>query len=132
MFRAIISPIFRSTRLCVTACDIMHPRCCRPPATSCLYYLYRQPTICNNNGLLIIPVRSTCFGQLFRPSSGALDCVLHIIGCLYYLCRQPTICNNNSLLIIPVSSPCFGKLFYPSSGALDCVLQFVGALYHKL
>ena len=23
-------PIFRSTRLCVTACGIMHPRCCRP------------------------------------------------------------------------------------------------------
>ena len=29
MFRAIFSPIFRSTRLCVTACGIMHPRCCR-------------------------------------------------------------------------------------------------------
>ena len=32
MFRAIILPIFRSTRLCVTACGIMHPRCCRPVA----------------------------------------------------------------------------------------------------
>ena len=32
MFRAIILPIFRSTRLCVTACGIMYPRCCRPPA----------------------------------------------------------------------------------------------------
>ena len=32
MFRAIILPIFRSTRLCVTACGIMHPRCCQPPA----------------------------------------------------------------------------------------------------
>jgi len=30
MFRAIILPIFRSTRLCVAACDIMYPRCCRP------------------------------------------------------------------------------------------------------
>ena len=30
MFRAIILPIFRSTRLYVTACGIMHPRCCRP------------------------------------------------------------------------------------------------------
>ena len=30
MFRAIILPIFRSTRLCVTAGGIMHPRCCRP------------------------------------------------------------------------------------------------------
>ena len=33
MFRAIILPIFRSTRLCVTACGIKHPRRCRPPAT---------------------------------------------------------------------------------------------------
>ena len=32
MFREIILPIFRSTRLCVTACGVMHPRCCRPPA----------------------------------------------------------------------------------------------------
>jgi len=29
MFQAIILPIFRSTTLCVTACGIMHPRCCR-------------------------------------------------------------------------------------------------------
>ena len=28
MFQALISPIFRSTRLCVTAYGIMHPRCC--------------------------------------------------------------------------------------------------------
>ena len=30
MFREIILPIFRSTRLCVTVCCIIHPRCCRP------------------------------------------------------------------------------------------------------
>ena len=30
MFRAFILPILRSTRLCVKACGIMHPRCCRP------------------------------------------------------------------------------------------------------
>ena len=33
----------------------------------------------NNKGLLIIPVSSTCFGQLFCPSSGALDCVLQSV-----------------------------------------------------
>jgi hypothetical protein len=27
MFRAVISPIFRSIRLCDTACGIMHPIC---------------------------------------------------------------------------------------------------------
>ena len=32
MFRAIILPIFRNTRLCVTACGRMHRRCCRPVA----------------------------------------------------------------------------------------------------
>ena len=32
MFREIILPIFRSTRLCVTVCSIMHARCCRPVA----------------------------------------------------------------------------------------------------
>ena len=33
MFREILLPIFRSTRLCVTACGVMHtPRCCRPSA----------------------------------------------------------------------------------------------------
>ena len=33
MFREIILPIFRSIRLCVTACGVMHPpRCCRPSA----------------------------------------------------------------------------------------------------
>ena len=32
MFREIILPIFRTTRLCVTACGIMHPRYCRPLA----------------------------------------------------------------------------------------------------
>jgi len=32
MFRKIILPIFRSTRLCVTTCGIIHPICCRPVA----------------------------------------------------------------------------------------------------
>jgi len=32
MFGAMITPIFRSIRLCVTACGIMHPRSCRTVA----------------------------------------------------------------------------------------------------
>ena len=32
MFRALITLILRSTRLCVRACGIMHPRCCPPIA----------------------------------------------------------------------------------------------------
>ena len=51
MFREIILPIFRSTRLCVTACGVMHPpRCCRPSAVyllicsflPCLSWLLRS------------------------------------------------------------------------------------------
>ena len=38
MFRALIPPIFRNTRLCVTACGIKHPRCCRPVALQILLY----------------------------------------------------------------------------------------------
>ena len=43
MFREIILPIFRSTRLCVTACGVMHtPRCCRPASkqSTNLYDIY--------------------------------------------------------------------------------------------
>jgi len=43
------------------------------------YKLYRQTTRINNNGLLIIPVSSTFFGQLFCTSSGTLYCVLHLV-----------------------------------------------------
>ena len=39
------------------------------------YKWYRQLNRFNNNGLLIIPISSTCFGRRFRPFSGALDCV---------------------------------------------------------
>ena len=83
MFRAIILPIFRSTRLCVTACGIMHPRCCQP-ATG------RQHRVC------IIPQAVT---QSSVPEDGQNNCpkhveltgvinkplLLHVVGCLYYL-----------------------------------------------
>jgi len=36
------------------------------------------PNRCNNNGLLIIPISSTCFGRLFCPSSAAIDCVYSV------------------------------------------------------
>jgi len=43
MFRAIILPILRSTRLCATACGIMHPpRCCRPVAGNIVGALYHK------------------------------------------------------------------------------------------
>ena len=42
MFRATITPIFRSARLCVAACGIMQPRFCRP-ATAWVIHM----TSCN-------------------------------------------------------------------------------------
>jgi len=42
MFRAIILPIFCSTRLCVTACGITHSRCCRTPAGNIGSALYHK------------------------------------------------------------------------------------------
>jgi len=41
----------------------------------------REPTRCNNNGFLIIHFSSTCFGQQFCPSSGALECAIQLVVC---------------------------------------------------
>ena len=42
MFREIILLMFRSTRLCVTVCGIMHPRCCRPSVGNIVGALYHK------------------------------------------------------------------------------------------
>ena len=42
MFRAIILPTFKNTRLCVTACGIMYPRCCRPVVGNVVGALYHK------------------------------------------------------------------------------------------
>jgi len=42
VFREIILPIFRNTRLCVTVCGIMHPGCCRPLAGNIVGALYHK------------------------------------------------------------------------------------------
>ena len=73
------------------------------------YKEYRQPTRCNNNGLLIIPVSSTCFGKLFCPKHVELTGIinkpllLHLFGCLYYLyqwCTVKQISDNAIYLLI--------------------------------
>jgi len=80
MFRTIILPIFRSTRLCVTAYGIMHPRWCRPPAGNIVgaLYCYTQssaPEDGQNNGAK----HAELTGIINKPL------LLHLIGCLYYL-----------------------------------------------
>ena len=86
MLREIILPIFRSTRLCVTACGMMHPRCCRP-ARSWVHYT----TSCNTqssipeDGQNTWPKHVELTGIINRPL------LLHLVGCLYYLYQWCTV-----------------------------------------
>jgi len=89
MFRAIILPVFKSTRLCVTACGIMHPRCCRPVADRqhrrCIipYALtqYSAPEDGQNN----FPEHVELTGIINKPL------LLHLFGCLCYLYQWCTV-----------------------------------------
>ena len=95
MFRAIISPIFRSTRLCATACSIMHPRCCRPGAWKLSSSTSRLPTMATS----WVHYTTSSNTQSSAPEDGQNNCpkhveliriinkplLLHLVGCLYYL-----------------------------------------------
>ena len=98
MFREIILPIFRSTRLCVTACGIMHLRCWRP-ATSWVHYT----TSCNTessapeDGKNNFPKHVELTGIITKPL------LLNLVGCLYYLyqwCTVKQISDNEIHLLI--------------------------------
>ena len=95
MFRAIIFPIFRSTRLFVTACGITHTRCCRP-ATSCVHYT----TNCNTQSSAPEDVQNNC------PKHVELTGIInkpHLVGCVYYLyqwCSVKQISDNEIYLLI--------------------------------
>ena len=92
MFREIILPIFRRTRLCVTACGIMqHP--------GVLHYT----TSCNTqssapeDGQNNFPKHVELTGIINKPL------LLHLVGCLYYLCHWSTvkqISDNEIYLLI--------------------------------
>jgi len=92
MFRAIISPILRSTRLCVTVCGIMHRRCCLPAAPSVHY-----TTSCNTQS------SAPEDGRNYRPKLveriGIINkpLLLHLVGCLYY-CISDARSNIKSIL----------------------------------
>ena len=97
MFRAIILPIFRSTRLWVTACGIMHRRCCRPP--SWVHYT----TSCNTqssapeDGQNNYPKHVELTGIINKPL------LLRLVGCLDYLyqwCTVKQISDNEIYLLI--------------------------------
>ena len=123
MFRAMISSIFRSTKLCVTACGIMHPRCCRPVA-----WKRRNSSYRNVNGYMFRPYglrpttssvhyTTSCNTQSGTPEdeqnnfpkhvklTGIINkpLLLHLVGCLYYLYQWRTvkqISDNEIYLLI--------------------------------
>ena len=86
MFRPIILPIFRGTRLCVTACGIMHPRCCCNTQSSA-----------PEDGQHNCPKHVELTGIINKPLS------LLLVGCQYYLyqwCTDKQISNNEIYLLI--------------------------------
>jgi hypothetical protein len=99
MFREMISPTFTGARACVTACGIMHPRCCRPVA-------WKRSSSASRLPAGFIPVRNTasCNTQSSAPEDrrnhrpkhveliGVINkpLLLHLVGCLYYLYLYPS------------------------------------------
>ena len=115
MFRAIISPIFMSTRLCVTACGKKHPRCYRPvlwkrgnwipplpdyrSVTSWVLYT----TSCNTqssaheDGRNYRPKHVELIGIINKPL------LLHLVGCLCCLYQR---CKVNQTSNHKINSVC--------------------------
>ena len=86
MFRAIILLIFRSTRVCVTACGIMHYN------TSC-----NTQSSAPQDGQNNFPKDVELTGIINKPL------LLHLVGCLYYLyqwCTIKKISDNEIYLLI--------------------------------
>ena len=90
MLRAIILPIFRSARLCVTACGIIHPRRCRRSpgsggtplpdnVVSALYQSCKTQSSAPEDGQNNFPKHVELIGIVNEPL------LLHPVGCLYYL-----------------------------------------------
>ena len=89
MFREIILPIFSSTRLCVTACGIMHPR--------------GYTTSCNTQSSAPEDVQNCCPKHVELTGIINKPLLLHLVGCLYYLyqwCTVKQISDNVIYLLI--------------------------------
>ena len=98
MFRAIILPIFRTTRLCVTTCGIMHPQCCWQ-ATSWVHYT----TSCNTQSIAPEDGQNNCPKHVELTGIINKPLLLYLVGCLYYLyqwCRVKQISDNEIYLLI--------------------------------
>ena len=91
MFREIILPIFRSTRLCVTACGVMHtPRFCRPSAgkiVGCAPWWWPKTETCSSDIYVYFNVNFNVFIKLIKVR--LLVTELYNFTMLYFL--HPTI-----------------------------------------
>jgi hypothetical protein len=89
MFRETTFPIFRSTRLCVTACGIMHARRCRPATgrqhRGCIISQAVTQSSAPEDGQSNCPKYVTLTGIINKPL------LLHLVGCLYYLYQRWTV-----------------------------------------
>ena len=82
MFRAIVLPIFGSAGLCVAACGVVHPRCCRPPAGNIVVHCAAgrgARSGAPEDGQGSCPKHVELAGIINKPL------LLHLVGCLYYL-----------------------------------------------
>ena len=84
MFRALIPPIFRNTRLCVTACGMMHRRYIIPQAVN------TQSSV-PEDGRDQRPKHVELIGIITKSS------LLHLVGCLYYLYEMCGLVSSTSV-----------------------------------
>ena len=100
MIRALILPIFRSTRLCVTVCGITHHDVAgHRLATSWVRYT----TYCNTHSSALEDGQNNCPNHV--ELTGVINklLLLHLVGCLYYLyqwCTVKQISGNEIYFLI--------------------------------
>ena len=68
--------------MCVIACGIMYPRCCRPPAGNIVVAL---TTSCNTQSIAPEYVQNNCPKHVELTGIINNPLLLHLVGCLYYL-----------------------------------------------
>ena len=123
MFREIILPIFRSTRLCVTICGIMHRRCCRPeagnivgatwlaPLSPLLYITYLAFTH-------FIPDRPGLWNRHWVPKRRLLNFGRRGNS------QKNTDCILNTAKVLKLrNSTCFEQFLCPSPGVFQCTFS---------
>ena len=114
MFRAIILPIFRSTRLCVTACSIMHPRCCRPPDGN----IVGAPGDGQNN----CPKHVELTGIITKPY------IINIVSnCLVTFLRKWITINYGWTVLSTIGSEWLEVMLNFESSVLICAYRYVGS-----